>query len=117
MAKKRNHRSNGKRLTIPLAVVAGMAAPTVKMWEARGGGVSGVAREAGRILTGYDFWNGTFDIGYMRYGLFPVVAGLCKYESLIDGTLGLHDVALLNDALMVKADNEAMVKRLSNGER
>lgn len=49
--------------------------------------------------------------------MFPVVAGLCKYESLIDGTLGLHDVALLNDALMVKADNEAMVKRLSNGER
>jgi hypothetical protein len=41
----------------------------------------------------------------------PVMAGLCKYESLIDGTLGLHDVALMNDALLVKQDNEAIRDR------
>jgi hypothetical protein len=35
-----------------------------------------------------------------------VHAGLIRYESLIDGTLDLADVALLNDSLAVRADNE-----------
>jgi hypothetical protein len=34
------------------------------------------------------------------------VNGLCKYESLIDGTLSLSDVAVLNDAITVKNENE-----------
>jgi hypothetical protein len=38
--------------------------------------------------------------------LGPVMAGLCKYESLLDGTLDLADIALLNDALAVRADND-----------
>jgi len=38
--------------------------------------------------------------------LRPVLEGLCKYESLKDGSLGLHDVALMNDALDVKYENE-----------
>jgi hypothetical protein len=33
---------------------------------------------------------------------------MCKYESLIDGTLDLADVALMNDALAVNYDNEQM---------
>ena len=36
----------------------------------------------------------------------PVLRGLCKYESLIDGTLSLADVALMNDALDVQDENE-----------
>lgn len=36
----------------------------------------------------------------------PVAAGLCKYESMKDGTLSLADVAFLNDLLDVKAENE-----------
>lgn len=36
----------------------------------------------------------------------PVIAGCCRYESLLDGTLGIEDVALLNDALDVKDENE-----------
>ena len=31
---------------------------------------------------------------------------MCKYESLIDGTLGLSDIALMNDALDVRAENQ-----------
>lgn len=42
--------------------------------------------------------------------LRPVLAGLCKYESLIDGTLDLADIALMNDALAVRADNEAKAR-------
>ena len=39
--------------------------------------------------------------------------GLCKYESLKDGTLDICDVALLNDALAVRAENERLAKEVS----
>ncbi|WP_429498958.1 DUF6889 family protein [Robbsia andropogonis] len=35
-----------------------------------------------------------------------------RYESLLDGTLGLEDIALMNDALAVRADNELRARRL-----
>jgi len=35
----------------------------------------------------------------------PADAGMCKYESLIDGTLDICDVADMNDYLAVKAEN------------
>lgn len=31
---------------------------------------------------------------------------MCKYESLKDGTLDLLDIALMNDSLAVRADND-----------
>jgi hypothetical protein len=37
----------------------------------------------------------------------PVLKGLCKFESLKDGTLDLADIALMNDALDVQDENEA----------
>lgn len=37
--------------------------------------------------------------------LRPVLRGLCRYESLRDGTLSLEDVALLNEAIEVEAEN------------
>ncbi|HET6804875.1 MAG TPA: hypothetical protein VFH59_05460 [Frateuria sp.] len=43
--------------------------------------------------------------------LRPVVRGLCRYESLKDGTLDLEDIALMNDTLDVVAINE----RLASG--
>ena len=39
--------------------------------------------------------------------LRPVLRGCCKYESLRDGTLDMEDVARMNDALDVEAENEA----------
>ena len=38
--------------------------------------------------------------------LRPCIEGMCKYESLKDDTLSLYDVALMNDALDVKQENE-----------
>jgi len=35
----------------------------------------------------------------------PVLAGCVKYESLIDGTLTLEDIARINDALDVQDEN------------
>jgi len=39
----------------------------------------------------------------------PVMEGLCRYESLKDGTLDLEDIALLNDALDVRFANERRI--------
>lgn len=36
----------------------------------------------------------------------PVVHGLCKYESLTDGTLSLDDVSRMNEALDVMEENQ-----------
>ena len=40
--------------------------------------------------------------------LRPVLRGCCRYESLIDGTIGLEDIALMNDALTVQDENERL---------
>lgn len=47
----------------------------------------------------------------------PVIKGMCKYESLKDGTLDLADIALMNDALDVVADNEYLVDEARERER
>ncbi len=36
----------------------------------------------------------------------PVLRGMCKYESLKDGTLSLLDIAIMNEALDVQDENE-----------
>ena len=40
----------------------------------------------------------------------PVLAGLIKYESLLDGSIGLEDIADLNDALDIQAHNTALME-------
>lgn len=35
----------------------------------------------------------------------PVMKSLCKYESLIDGTLSLFDIARMNEAIDVENEN------------
>lgn len=41
---------------------------------------------------------------------------MCKYESLLDGTLNLADIALMNDALDVVADNEYLIEEANKIE-
>ena len=36
----------------------------------------------------------------------PVLEGMCRYESLTNGTLGLVDVARMNDALDCQNENQ-----------
>ena len=38
--------------------------------------------------------------------LRPVLRGLCRYESLKDGTLDLLDIAIMNEAIDVQDENE-----------
>ena len=35
----------------------------------------------------------------------PVLKGMCRFESLKDGTLSLADVALMNDSITVEIEN------------
>ncbi|GHE69987.1 hypothetical protein GCM10019059_32180 [Camelimonas fluminis] len=35
----------------------------------------------------------------------PVLRGMCRYESLVDGTLDLADVATMNDVIDVQDEN------------
>jgi len=46
-----------------------------------------------------------------------VLEGLCKYESLLDGTLSLVDIAVLNDALDVKYENESRIIKSESGAK
>jgi hypothetical protein len=45
------------------------------------------------------------------YLLRPVIEGLCNYESLKNGALDLEDVARMNAALEVKAENEKRLRK------
>lgn len=38
--------------------------------------------------------------------MMPVLEGLCKYESLLDCSLDLEDVARMNEAITVKYENQ-----------
>ena len=40
----------------------------------------------------------------------PVLRGACRYESLLDGTLSLGDIARINDALDVQDENERLYR-------
>jgi hypothetical protein len=46
-----------------------------------------------------------------------VLRGLCRFESLKDGTLGLEDLALMNDAIDVQADNQRLAQERSEAKR
>ena len=43
----------------------------------------------------------------------PVVSGMCRYESLKDGTVDLAVIALMNEALDVKAENAQIAQTLA----
>lgn len=41
----------------------------------------------------------------------PVLEGMCRYESLLDCTLDLADVARMNDCLDVRSENEKRYRK------
>ena len=43
----------------------------------------------------------------------PVLAGLCSYESIVNGALDLEDIARMNDALDVQDENQARIRKAS----
>jgi hypothetical protein len=53
----------------------------------------------------------------MDYLLRPVLAGMCRYESLKDGSLDLLDVSMMNYALTAKAENDYRVAEAARASR
>ncbi|MNN15169.1 hypothetical protein D3C81_1282670 [compost metagenome] len=49
--------------------------------------------------------------------MLPAVRGMCRYESLKDGTLDLADVALMNDMLAVQGENESLAREYAARQR
>lgn len=47
----------------------------------------------------------------------PVLAGCCRYESLLNGALGLEDLARMNEALDVQHENERRYMDAKEKER
>ncbi len=45
----------------------------------------------------------------------PILRGLCKYESLKDGTLTLGDFVIMNQALDVQDENERRYREANDG--
>ncbi|OWT69210.1 MULTISPECIES: hypothetical protein [unclassified Achromobacter] len=45
--------------------------------------------------------------------LRPVIKGLCQFESLKSGAVDLADIALMNDALDVMEENQALARRMT----
>lgn len=43
--------------------------------------------------------------------LRPVLEGMCRYESLKDGTLDLEDISRMNESLDVRAENERRYRK------
>ena len=41
----------------------------------------------------------------------PVDAGYIKFDALKDGSIDLCDIALMNDQLAVKADNQRLIDK------
>jgi len=42
----------------------------------------------------------------------PVLEGMCLYESLLDGTIGLHDIDRMNEALDIRGRNREIARRI-----
>ncbi len=55
----------------------------------------------------------TLDFAVMHDGedwlMQPVLAGMCKYESLKDGSLDLEDIARMNEAIAVSNYNQRLI--------
>lgn len=49
--------------------------------------------------------------------LRPAIERVCSYESLVNGVLSLEDVAVMNEALDVKSENEARLREHAEREQ
>lgn len=77
--------------TLPIAVLAGFVPGLIKTWEHwQMCGMSCAAREAGRIYTGIDFWEGKFNFQWMMHGTLPIIAGILIHRFVGGGFLGVN---------------------------
>lgn len=90
MAKARaKHRSKG--MTLPLAVLAGMAVPAIDLYKngISQGDAGRTMNTAAAIFTGYNPESHTWEMAYLKRGLLPVVAGILVHK-FVGGKLGVN---------------------------
>lgn len=46
----------------------------------------------------------------------PILRGLCRYESIVDGTLNLEDFARMNDAINISDENQRRANAAEAGK-
>ena len=63
------------KMTLPLMVVGGFMPLASGIWERRSSGLKGISQWAGQVLLGYNQSSGAFNMGDMRWGLYPIIAG------------------------------------------
>lgn len=44
----------------------------------------------------------------------PVMEGMCRFESLKDGSIDLADIAMMNDAIAVRDENSSRASAAAN---
>lgn len=77
---KKNGRSK-RKFTLPLAAVAGFAPGVIgPLMFLKDQGPTAASRELARIWTGYDYTDGSFDWGRMKWGLLPAVVGMVVHK-------------------------------------
>lgn len=90
MAKNRTKRRNGKEgFTLPVAILAGFVPLGAKLWNARGGGMTEIARQASRSLFGFDGSDNTFSFKWMGNGLLPIIGGALIHK-LVGQRMGVN---------------------------
>jgi hypothetical protein len=86
MAKKEHH---ARSFTVPLATVAGLVAglsSTIQRAQTQDFGAT--AREFGRVMTGFDSQDGSWDFGRLKFGLLPILVGVSI--SMLASKFGLN---------------------------
>jgi hypothetical protein len=77
-----------RKMTIPLAVVAGFAPPATYLWSQRSGGIGNVGNEMGKIFTGWDGYSHTWNANYLKWGLLPIGIGVVVHK--VSNMLGVN---------------------------
>lgn len=82
-------KSRAKKMTFPLAVIAGIA-PGVSavVTTATSAGWQQAARTAGFIYTGYDYTTNKWSLRNMQLGLMPLAVGVIIHK--VAGMLGIN---------------------------
>jgi len=82
-------RSSPRKMTIPLAVIAGLAPGiTGVVTTAQRAGFSAAGLTAATIYTGYDYSTGKWSLSNMRLGMLPLAIGVVVHK--VAGMIGIN---------------------------
>lgn len=87
---KSTRRRNNNGIKLPIAAIAGFMPGIIgpiNFWKDQGS--QAAAREMARIWTGFDYTDGSWDWGRMKWGLLPAIIGGIVHV-FVGGKLGIN---------------------------